>query len=198
MVNEQVYRNTFIESIIALVEKDQGDFLKEVRKLQTNSITAYTVEAAIMDAKEYEVRGSFYHGLAFLQEAIQSQLHGGTNAVLANQYVQLPQFNSPITVSIPAAKNATASTTNAIVYGSGFSLLDVNQISNSTNLVEAVNAVRTSDGQLTLTFSTASTDPTPEFHYEYSWIFLHVPKHQTHGGFAGNNHGDQAVSSEKE
>ena len=86
LFNEEVYRNTFVESIIALIQKDQTDFQEKIRvNWQSKSIYDYTVEAAIADAKEYETHGSLYHGLALLQEAVQFKLNGGTNNVAIQQ-----------------------------------------------------------------------------------------------------------------
>lgn len=77
LINSQLYRNTFVEAMIALIENDQATFLASIKTNQTRNIYDYTVEAAIEDAKEYEARGSFYHGLALLQEAVQNKINGG-------------------------------------------------------------------------------------------------------------------------
>lgn len=89
LFNEQVYRQTFVESIIALIEKDQAEYLSVIHTRQTNSIIDYTVEAAILDTKEYEMRGSFYHGLALLRQAVQDQISGKNILIPVNEYTNL-------------------------------------------------------------------------------------------------------------
>jgi hypothetical protein len=164
LVNEQIYRNTFVESVISLVTKDQSDFLAIIRQRQTNSIYDYTVEGAIMDAREYEERGSFYNGLALLQQAVQNKINGGTNTVAINQYVRLPEIGSqpsPFPIALIAATSSTsASATNILVSGSGFSLLNVKQTSYSPSLPQwlTINIYATSDSQLTVSVLTTLTN----------------------------------------
>lgn len=80
LFNEQVFRQTFLESIVRLIKRSQEDYLNIIRERQINDIVHYTVEAAIRDAKEYESRGSFYHGLVLLQEAsFQASIQNKTN-----------------------------------------------------------------------------------------------------------------------
>lgn len=70
LFNEQVYRQTFAEGIIKLIQGNQLELAGQLRDWQTNSIDVYPVEAAISDAKEFENRGSFYNGMALMQKAI--------------------------------------------------------------------------------------------------------------------------------
>lgn len=73
LFNEQLYRQTFVESITSLIEKDQERYATTLIAKQTNFVADYSVEAAITDVKEYEDRGSFYHGLTLLQSAVQRE-----------------------------------------------------------------------------------------------------------------------------
>ncbi|HWD19447.1 MAG TPA: hypothetical protein VHB20_09210 [Verrucomicrobiae bacterium] len=160
LVNEQVYRNTFVESVTALIQRDQADFKREILRRQTTNSTLYPVDAAIMDAKEYETRGGFYNGLSLLQVAVQNQVQGRTNAVPINQISQAVQVTStlPATGTITHAAVATTPTTATVtVSGSGFSVLDLNNIQNSVETVKAISAFAASDSQLTITFQTALT-----------------------------------------
>jgi hypothetical protein len=173
LVNEQVFRNTFSESIIALIDKDQSDFLDILRQRQTNSIFDYTVEAAIMDAKEYEIRGSTYHGLALLQKAVQNQVAGGTNSVPVKQYLQQPKFNGSITGL--TLTHGPAAPKTATISGADLGLLDLSQIKVSEATTLKVNgAYRSDDNTLNLELSTplAAAPAAPAFSATVSFSYL--------------------------
>ena len=154
LFNDQVYRNTFVESTIALIEDDQAKFLASLRtNQQTQSIHEYTVEAAIMDAKEYEARGSFYHGLALLQQAVQNKINGGTNLVTINQY--MPEINSPQTITL----SVSAIDMEEPITGQGLSQVDTGALMNSSNKVIKVTSVYgSSDNKLTVKLTGINTN----------------------------------------
>jgi hypothetical protein len=143
LFNDQVFRNTLLESIIALIQKDQADFYESIRtNWQAKSIYDYSMEAAITDAKEYETRGSFYNGLALLQKAVQNQVSGIKNIVPINQLVST-EITSPSTLQINISTNASSNvTTNTFALsGQGLTQLDVGAILNSSNKVATVASI---------------------------------------------------------
>ena len=139
LVNEQLYRNTFVEAIIALIQKDQAEFAEMIRtNRQTNSIYNYTVEAAISDAKEYETRGSFYNGLALLQKAVQNQINGGTNAVAINQLAsERVEIVTPTSLILDL-KSGTEVTNSFALKGRGLTQLDAPGLVGASNSVARV------------------------------------------------------------
>jgi hypothetical protein len=158
LFNSQVYRQTFVESTIALIEKDQEDFLNVIRQRQTKDIVQYTVEAAIMDAREYEERGSFYHGMALLQAAVQNKLNGGTNLVAINQYTAPFQIISPSIIPVTNGVNSVT------LQGIGFDLVNVSESKKETNnWVSAISVNSKNNTQMSLGLTiTTNTNTTPD------------------------------------
>jgi hypothetical protein len=82
LYNEQTYRNALVDSLIRAIETDRADFLANViRPRQTNSVHDYTVESAIMDAKEFHKRGSFYYGLTLIRQDVERANASRTQSV---------------------------------------------------------------------------------------------------------------------
>lgn len=165
LFNDQVYRNTFVESTIALIENDQATFLNTIKTVyQTNDIYHYTVEGAILDAKEYEMRGSFYHGLALLQQAVQSTLNGNTNGLVPfNQLTTaMPKIANPdlaLNIVWPTTAGAKVPpnvpfTTNIMVNGSSFS----QAIWGSVTVVANTPAANVTAGSVSATLSVPNDD----------------------------------------
>ena len=74
LFNEQTFRNALVESLAQAVETDRDEFLETViRPRQLLGIDKYDIEAAIFDARNYHERGSFYHGLALIREAVEKE-----------------------------------------------------------------------------------------------------------------------------
>ncbi len=71
LFNERTFRNALVESLIQAVETDRAQFLETIiRPKQDLDIERYDVEAAILDARDYHERASFYHGLELIREAV--------------------------------------------------------------------------------------------------------------------------------
>lgn len=182
LVNEQVYRNTFVESLIALIQDDQEKFLAKIRLEQIKPIEDYTVEAAIMDAKEYERRGSFYHGLSLLQVAVQSKVNTGANPLVpSNQYGMLPPVlgsTNIVEIRMPLATDSlTPTTIEQLWAGERFSQIISDPTVTPAALANAVkvtiNRNDTTDHSLKLKFATTNktaltvTDGKLVFDYSY-------------------------------
>ncbi|MGV3773036.1 MAG: hypothetical protein ACO1QB_09050 [Verrucomicrobiales bacterium] len=73
LYNEQYFRNTVMEALVAAIHADREVFLKEIEEKQSESIKVYDVEAAIRDAIEYHRRGSFTHGLTLIRRAVETE-----------------------------------------------------------------------------------------------------------------------------
>jgi hypothetical protein len=166
LFDDQVYRNTFVESTIALIENDQATFLEKIKTVyQTNNIYNYTVEAGILDAKEYEMRGSFYHGLALLQQAVQNTINGTSNSVPVNQLLQpTPKITNPDSIVISwGTNNSSTLGTNITLSGSGFSLpiWGAGELTPNTGAVAVQLIAVRSDDQMELGITSTSLINTP-------------------------------------
>jgi hypothetical protein len=75
LFNNQVYRNALVETLIGAIEADRITFGGQIRAKQAKPIADYDVEAALRNACEYHLRGSFYHGLALIREAAEADSH---------------------------------------------------------------------------------------------------------------------------
>jgi hypothetical protein len=75
LVNEQIYRNSLGESIAALILADQLEFFRnQILPNQSKPLAEYGVERAILDAVEYNKRGSMFYGLTLARQAIDMQV----------------------------------------------------------------------------------------------------------------------------
>ncbi|HMB95890.1 MAG TPA: hypothetical protein VKK61_07620 [Tepidisphaeraceae bacterium] len=70
--NEQIYRDAVMQSLVGAIESDRATLAADIRQRQSESIDDYSVEAAIEDAIDYHQRGSFYHGLTLIRQAIET------------------------------------------------------------------------------------------------------------------------------
>ena len=74
LFNEQTFRNALVESLTQAVETDRAQFLETIiRPKQNWDVEQYDVEAAILEARDYHERGSFYHGLELIREAVEEK-----------------------------------------------------------------------------------------------------------------------------
>jgi len=71
LVNDQVYRDILIESLINTIKVDRDKLRQLIEAKMGLSISEYDVEHAIYDALVYHEAGSFYSGLASMREVIE-------------------------------------------------------------------------------------------------------------------------------
>ena len=70
LVTEQVWRETFAESVALLVIEKRKLLAAEIRQHYADSIVAYPIERGWAEVMEYHQTGSVYIGLALAREAI--------------------------------------------------------------------------------------------------------------------------------
>jgi hypothetical protein len=75
LFNDQIFRNALVETMVAAIEADRAQFKQQIISNQSQPIYKYDVEAAIQDANEYHLKGSFYHGLDLIRSAAESDSH---------------------------------------------------------------------------------------------------------------------------
>ncbi len=132
LVNDEVFRGTFVESIISLIRVSQNEMEGLIQAKQRLPLQEYTLEAAIGDVKEFENRSSLYHGLSQLKTAVEKDVIQRDGRVIDTpQRPSVISYIFPPQLSIPAT--ATNASVNLTLGGLGFE-----RIVDSTNLVVKV------------------------------------------------------------
>lgn len=68
LISEEVFQEMFAPLIIEAIILNRKSQLLEIIEKQSRDITAYDVEAAILDAVEYHEMGGFYYGMTLVQK----------------------------------------------------------------------------------------------------------------------------------
>lgn len=131
LLNDEIFRGAFIESIIRLCQISQEEHLNYIRGKQTLGILEYGLEEAISDIREYENRGSFYNGLALLKDAVQKDVITRDGKTISS-----PERESRLLVSttnqfVMSNEPVITNYSNTI----GFSGYGLERITDSTNVV---------------------------------------------------------------
>lgn len=69
LFNDEVYRNTLVETLVDCINADRGLLRKKMLFNQRKLITDYSVQQAVNDAIEYHDHGSFYYGLTLIRQS---------------------------------------------------------------------------------------------------------------------------------
>ncbi len=128
LISSEVFRNTFVESIVILIERSQKEQLDAIHEKQKKAIEDYGLEESILDVREFESRGSFYHGLSLLRENIISQKNGAS----AGQPDRSPVILRADPLSLVAGDNNTVSATTINLKGVGFDQVDIQGVTLSS------------------------------------------------------------------
>jgi hypothetical protein len=106
-----------METVISIIKSDRELFLSEVIvPKQSLPVHEYDVEAALVDAREYHNKGSFYSGLARLQEIAEttSNSNKATSKKTEDERLEkLKQRPTAVNLNIINDKNNILKTANA-------------------------------------------------------------------------------------